>query len=967
MLLVFALTLFLSATLLFLVEPMVGKMILPLLGGTPAVWNTCMVFFQAVLLAGYAYAHASTAWLGPRKQAALHLAILVIPLFFFPLGINRALLASGEENPVFPLLLMLVTGVGVPLFVVCTSAPLLQRWFSATSHPAAHDPYFLYGASNLGSMLALLGYPALVEPLLRLRQQTWWWAIGYVLLALLAAVCAAFLWRSPPAAVATEPESKPSPPTGIRTAPANSKRHRKGKHADKVTVTPPESPPDAGEELEEAQTLSDEVTALRRLRWVLLAVVPSSLMLGATTFITTDIAAIPLLWVLPLALYLLSFIVVFATVRLQNIFLALLGTAVGMGLAWYLWRLPDKSSLELFQRTGPVAAVKGLGVAIAVAGLLSWFALRARGNALHRTMVLVMPLVVLLLVFFMLAEFKPWVAYSIALHLAALFVVAMVCHGELARDRPGTRHLTEYFLWMSVGGVVGGLFNALFAPLAFNAIVEYPLALMGACLLLPPLSATQGSTWGRLFDFVLVAMFLFVGLLLVGLRYKDHDLQYHLLAQGPWVWQIVGVVLAVALGAFVAVRARTYRLDRWLDLLLPAALLVLVVGLGWGLYSRALYARLLSIADTTGIKPYPLRAMLSFGLPAVLCYTFVERSVRFGLGLGAVLLGCAVCGGMDEDLLMQTRSFFGVLRVEAGDDQTDKHIPMLSEAVAVADTWSFVAQCGQAPGTGPVPHLLNLSASMARTGKRKYPFRRLIHGTTLHGKQFVDPFLRYEPLTYYHWSGPVGHVFREYNTDPKRPFGVIGLGTGSMASYALPGQHVTFYDIDRAVRDISFNAGGYFSFVEDARRRGAHVEPLVLGDARVTMERQQLAPEDRYRLLIVDAFSSDAIPIHLITREAVQVFLERLAEDGILCYHISNRYLDLKPVLATLAEALGLAAVYESDDQEEYPGKARSSWVFLAREPKYLERLGDLKKPETDPKVGVWTDDYSNLLSVFGR
>jgi hypothetical protein len=975
MLLVFALTLFLSATLLFLVEPMVGKMILPLLGGTPAVWNTCMVFFQAILLAGYAYAHATTAWLGPRKQAAMHLAILVIPLFFFPLGINRALLASGEENPVFPLLLMLITGVGVPLFVVCTSAPLLQKWFSATTHPAARDPYFLYGASNLGSMLALLGYPALVEPLLRLHQQTWWWAVAYGLLALLAAACAIFLWRSPPAPAVEGSEPTPTPSTAIRTDLRNGKHNRKRKHADKVTATPPAAQAVAERGLEMAGALSQDVTPLRRLRWVLLAVVPSSLMLGATTFITTDIAAIPLLWVLPLALYLLSFIIVFSSIRLQNISLGFLGTAVGIGLGWYLWRLPDKSTLEAFQRTGPVVAVKGLAILMVVGGLLSWFALRARGNALHRTMVLLMPLIVLLLVFFMLSEYKlPWVGYTIALHLATLFLVAMVCHGELARDRPGTKHLTEYFLWMSVGGVIGGLFNALFAPLAFNAIVEYPLALMGACLLLPALSDSQGSSWGRTFDFILAGMFVFVGVLLLGLRYKDHDLEYHRLAQGPWVWQLVGVLLALGLGAFVALRAKTYRTERWLDLLLPATLLVLVMGLGWGLYSAALSPRMYQIADKLGIKPYSLRLVLSFGLPTVLCYTFVERSPRFGLGLGAVLLGSAICAGTEAGLLLQKRSFFGVLRVEA--EKTDPDLydqdrepTILAQAVLAADVVSFVgqAQCGQAIGTGVLPHLLSVAPEVVRTGQRRIPFYRLIHGTTLHGKQFRDPYLRYEPITYYHWSGPVGHIFRNYNTDPERPFGVIGLGTGSMACYALPGQHVTFYDIDREVRDISFNAGGYFTFVEDARRRGAHIEPLVLGDARVTMERQHLAPEQRYRLLVIDAFSSDAIPIHLITREAVEVFLDHLAEDGILCFHISNRYLDLRPVLANLAEAAGLAAVYESDDQEDYPGKARSSWVLLARKREDLKLLGDLKQPATDPKVGVWTDDYSNLLSVFGR
>src|SRR5579862_8327861 len=197
MLAVFALTLFCSASLLFLIEPMVGKMMLPLLGGTPAVWNTCMVFFQAILLAGYAYSHVATKWLGTRKQAVIHLALLAVPFFFFPLAVNKDLIRGDLANPIPQLLLLLFTSVGVPFFVLSTSAPLLQKWFSSTTHPAAKDPYFLYAASNVGSMLALISYPTIIEPNLRLRDQTWSFAAGYVLLMLLICGCAAFMWLSP--------------------------------------------------------------------------------------------------------------------------------------------------------------------------------------------------------------------------------------------------------------------------------------------------------------------------------------------------------------------------------------------------------------------------------------------------------------------------------------------------------------------------------------------------------------------------------------------------------------------------------------------------------------------------------------------------------------------------------------------------------------------------------------------------
>src|SRR5262245_3272290 len=254
---------------------MVGKMVLPLLGGTPAVWSTCMVFFQAALLAGYAYAHASATWLGVRRQALLHLAVLAVPLALLPLGIDADRIPGGATNPVLGVLLLLALSVGLPFFAVSATAPLLQRWFSRTGHRAALDPYFLYAASNLGSMLALLGYPALIEPRLALRNPGWLsqtrlWSAGYVALAGLIALCAIAVWR------------------------------RARSDAAPAAASPAESDPAA-----------DAVTARRRLGWIALAFVPSSLLLGTTTYVTTDIAAVPLLWVLPLAIYLLSFIVAF--------------------------------------------------------------------------------------------------------------------------------------------------------------------------------------------------------------------------------------------------------------------------------------------------------------------------------------------------------------------------------------------------------------------------------------------------------------------------------------------------------------------------------------------------------------------------------------------------------------------------------------------------------------------------------
>ena len=384
LLLLYSVTMFTGATLLFVVQPMVGKMILPLLGGTPAVWSTCMVFFQAALLGGYAYAHASTALLGVPRQMLLHIALLALPLAVLPLAVNPALLHGGEANPVLDVLVLLSFSVGLPFLVVSATAPLIQQWFTRTGHPAARDPYFLYAASNLGSMLALLGYPTLIEPRLHLRGEGWLtqtrlWSVGYVALAVLIALCALALWMR-----------------GTRAAREES--------WDGAPVEAPIDPP-LGWGL--------------CLRWIALAFVPSSLLLGATTYITTDIAAVPLLWVMPLAIYLLTFILAFG-------------------------RWPAR---------------------------------------LHRIVVAATVPVVLVVFFLMLSGFKQRIWITVLWHFLLLFVVALACHGELALTRPPARHLTQFYLLLSVGGVLGGIFSALIAPAVLSRIAEYPLVMALACLL----------------------------------------------------------------------------------------------------------------------------------------------------------------------------------------------------------------------------------------------------------------------------------------------------------------------------------------------------------------------------------------------------------------------------------------------------------------------------------------------------
>lgn len=857
----FGFTLFTSALLLFTLEPIVGKIVLPLFGGTPAVWNTCMVFYQAILLAGYTYAHACSACLTRRTQAFLHVGMLLLPLLVLPLAVQAQLASDPAENPIPALLLLLATLAGLPLFAVCTSAPLLQKWFADSTDPLARDPYFLYGASNLGSMMALLAYPTWIEPHFRLQDQARVWTIGYGLFIALTGGCALFLLRS-----ARQRASR-----DVQQAKADALLLHKKNEPDAENV--PLSFPSA-----------TEMNWRRRLRWVLLALVPSSLMLGATTYLTTDVAAIPLLWVLPLALYLLSFIIVFGRIppALQR-----LAVVVGLtGLLGFLALVLTSVLPPSFLVRAVTWGASAILLAVSLRRLIS------TPDVLHRAVIRILPLLVLLLLFLMLSDNMPElfgssVVTSLILHLLTLFVAALACHGELARDRPPARNLTEYYLWMSIGGVLGGLFNGLVAPLAFNSIIEYPLVLALSCLLMPRPRAFSPS-------------------------------------------------------------ALPGRAEKWLDLALPVGIAALALGLQFGLLSPPIKPHLESLASRLNLRYGELYDVLAFGLPALACCAFVNRPLRFGLAAVAFVLAGNLYDVLQPNVLFQGRSFFGVLAVRTGQEHD---------------------------------------------GDCLLAYHTLYHGSTMHGKQFTDPDRRGEPLTYYHRTGPVGQVFAAYNAEGRQPIGVVGLGTGTIAAYARPGQRLTFYEIDPLVRDLCFTDSRYFSYVEDARRRGAEID-LVLGDARLTMGRRKLNPSQKYGLLVLDAFSSDAIPVHLLTWEALSdVYLEKLDEHGLMLFHVTNRYLDLRPVLANLAERGGLVGFYQEDTYTSPAGKNYSVWAVLARRKEDLERLrtsGDTlgersarsrdenasdreeqdgtppwRPLKPDPRVGLWTDDYVPLLRVF--
>ncbi len=754
----YALTLFVGAALLFLVQPLVGKLLLPLLGGSPGVWNTCMVFFQTVLLAGYLYAHRSTGQLGVRRQATIHLGLLVIVVLVFqaavaatgsPVPAFPSLLPDDQDYPIFSLVAFIGVAVGVPFFVLSTTSPLLQRWFATTGHAAARDPYFLYAASNAGSLLGLLAYPFVIEPRLTLAEQQWVFAAGVGMYVTLVVICALAILQQKNAVLETNDQhdspADPTPQPGLA------------------------------------------IPRRRIARWVFLAALPSSLLLGVTTHVSTDLAPIPLLWVVPLALYLTSFILVFS-------------------------RWPEP---------------------------------------LHRLVGRVTPVLLLFSVLSLLLEAAEPFGLVAALQLGAFFGVCLICHGELARDRPAAEQLTVFYFWLSLGGVTGGLFNALVAPILFHrlGLIEYPLVLVLVATVRPRAEQVETGPQLRLLDIVLV-----LGLLVL----------------------TIGAVVSVP----TYVSLPTDPEDE-----------------------HALTARL-------------LRGGLMYGVPAILAFAFVRRPLRFALSLAALFIAGSFDDGQLGTTLHMERNFFGVVRV-----------------------------------------------TRSPNGK----FIRLIHGTTIHGQQRADEAGRPHPLTYYHEMGPVGSVFASLPADQIHRVGVVGLGTGAVAYYAKPGQDWTFFEIDPAVVRIARDPA-YFRFLSTCLADSCEV---VLGDARRQIARMA---DSEFDLIILDAFCSDAIPVHLLTREAIRLYFQKLTPRGVLAIHISNIHLDLQPLLARLAadHEPPLVLRYWHDIasvSERLGGKNDSQWLVLARKEADLGKMAKnlyWEKVKLVPGP-IWRDDFANLLSVWKK
>jgi hypothetical protein len=716
---------FVNASLLFVVQPMFTKRVLPLLGGTAAVWSTCLLFFQGALLLGYLYAHLGSRFLSASRQGALHLMLLAAAFFLLPVVVPTWMPAPDGDHPVRWLLLALAASLGLPFTLLAAGAPLFQRWLAMTTHPQAANPYVLYVASNLGSFAALLAYPLLIEPRWPLGAQGEGWRMGYAVLALLV-VGASLVVRRWPAAPAAVAEAVPDVPPG----------------------------------------------AAQRARWVVLSAVPSSLLLGVTTYLSTDVAAVPLLWVVPLALYLLTFVLVFAERPL-----------LGRGFI---------SGFHLF-----------VGIALlVVVGMTP--------TKMHLAHVL--------------------------LHLLGFFGVAMVCHQQLADARPAARHLTSFYLWMSLGGVLGGAFNVLVAPVLYDRVIEYPLVLLVAFALRPAYGVYDRSRRARLLDLVLPAA-------VFGAMIASFQLRVPV--EGKWPMVLMWSIFAVA-----------------------------------GLAVAAMF----------------------------------RRPLRLALGAAAIFLAIAQRNaGNAERVIAQERSFFGVYKVTR---------------------WE---------------HYLMLTS-----------------GTTTHGAQDLVTSGRRTPLTYYTREGPLGDVFVELTDSTQaRRVGLVGLGTGTTACYAQPGERWTYFEIDATVVRIA-QSGRLFTYLKEC----GPAMRIVLGDARRSLEAE---PDGSYDLLVLDAFSSDAIPVHLMTREAVGVYRAKLRSYGSMAFHVSNRYLQLEPVLAAIALEEGLVAVSRDDAPDEDARNALhygSRWVVLAPDTATVQMLMSARgwRPaERKDGVGAWTDDYSNVVRLLKR
>jgi len=732
LILLFVSTLFSSALLMFVLQPLFGKLLLPLLGGTPAVWNSCMVFYQSLLFLGYLYAHLIASRLHAQHQVIVHLSVIALSLLALPIALPENLIPPTQSNPTIWIFSTLAFAIGLPFLILSTTSPLMQKWFSNIGHKNSADPYFLYAASNTGSLVSLLSYPFLIEPNWGLSAQQADWSMGYFGLCILIALCGVAQWSNYQA-----PQASESPLTTTMQAPVLSWK--------------------------------------TKLYWGALAFVPSSLLLGLTNFISTDIASVPLLWIIPLTVYLLSFVIVFS-------------------------RWNDKS---------------------------------------HRWLIKLQPLF-----------FIPFVAYAfinpadlpywayLGFHVIAFFFAVMVCHGELAAQRPHSAHLTTYYLIMSFAGMLGGMFNTFLAPFVFNGIYEYPLMIIAALLLRPSASKLNSKE---------IAMQLIDPLLLLGI--------------------------------------------------------------GAGIYF-----------SVTNLIGYFDGIVISLIILTIAIYFLRKRVVAY-----AGLTGVIICAAMslhhaESHTLMQERTFFGVMAVR--------------ESV------------------------------LSDENNQPEAYHELFHGTTKHGAQRLIASESKTPLTYYSRPSPMGQLFKTFDqVNENWNIGVVGLGAGALACYAKPSQTWTLYEIDPLVVDIAKNTA-YFTYLSQCAPNAVS----EVGDARLSLQNK---PDGSFDLLMMDAFSSDAVPTHLLTKEAIELYFKKLKPNGILAFHITNRHLLLKKVVSIHAEQMHLAAlINEFKPQTDAPLIVATDWVVLAKnsdtlKPLQTSQIGSWQKMPLYFDMPAWTDDFTNIVSIW--
>ncbi|WP_316393740.1 fused MFS/spermidine synthase [Bradyrhizobium sp. 33ap4] len=734
-LVVYTAAIFVSALLLFSVQPLFTKMVLPRLGGSPAVWSVAMVFFQSLLLGGYAYAHLLMKLNGRIAPVVVHLVLLVVALLTLPLAIRSGWGEPPTSGYAIWLLGLFAVSLGLPFFALAANNPLLQAWFVRTGHPNGPDPYFLYASSNIGSFLALLSYPVLLEPMFTLRTQNLIWTGGYGLLIILIASCGVLLLRSPANAAALDMQ------------------------VDDANAPAPSWP--------------------LRARWIFLAAVPSGLLIAVTAHISTDVAAAPLLWVLPLSLYLLTWVLVFQSRPL----------------------LPHKWML----RAQPLA----------IAGVVILLAVGGEQNLL----------------------------LTLGGHQLCFFIIAMACHGELARTRPAAKYLTGFYVALSFGGMVGGLFAGLIAPFTFSWVAEYPILLALAALCRPPGGAERLPRWSA------------------------------------WYWPFLAV-LAVAL---IAPSYSAGDIFNWFDV--HRVWVIGAVGVLSALLALALNANRWKIFATVVVALVVLRAYPS-----------------------------------DDGRVETVRSFFGVHKI-------------------------VVTPNGQ--------------------------YHVLMHGTTIHGaEKFKNddgtPVAgKPEPISYYHKDGGIGRAISAIRERKGAPLkvAVIGLGSGTLTCASAPGEDWRFFEIDQSMVDTARDPK-YFTYLQNCE---PNLKP-VIGDARLTFAKE---PDGAYDLIIVDAYSSDAIPIHLATEEAMAIYKEKLAPQGAVVMHVSNRHLELASVVVGIADANDMKSwVYSEDSGRDNEYIFSTSVVVSAREEEDVGKLASSDvwtETEADEKQRVWTDDYSNVLGAVYR